>query len=83
MIIYFYKLNTSKDQQRPIEFYIKYFDYLSNVLENFNNKHNKDLNRLYNQYGQEIPLIYRVQKTGLDVYYNDETKSENLKESSI
>lgn len=71
MIVYFNKLHKTPDD-RSIEVYIKYFDYLSDVLQKFNEQYNKDIGKIYNQYGQELPLTYRVQKTGLEVYYIDD-----------
>ena len=68
MIVYFYDLKQGTDQ-RPLELYIKYFEYLSIVLEKFNETHNKNISKLFNQYGQEIPLVYRVQKTGLETFF--------------
>lgn len=74
MICYFYHLKDCQnfEEVRPIEIYIKYFEYLSDVLEKFNTFQKMKITKLYNQYGQEIPLTYRIQKTGLTVFFNDE-----------
>ena len=48
---------------------VKYFETLQNILEQFNEQMGKSVKKLYNKYGQELPLSYRIQKTGLEVYF--------------
>jgi len=71
MITLFYPLNS--DNVEAIRIRTNYFEPLNSVLEKFNNHHNKTnspISKLYNKYGQEIPLTYQIQKTNLDVYFN-------------
>lgn len=49
--------------------YVKYFASLQEIIDLFNQQMGKSVRKLYNQYGQELPLTYKLQKTGLDVYY--------------
>jgi hypothetical protein len=56
-------------RSKGIQVYAKYYINLTEVLKSFNAKQGLDITKLYNRYGQEIPLSYRVQNTGLEVYY--------------
>lgn len=72
MIVYFYQLDQT-DSAKSLEVNIKYFESLENTLIKLNQiysqKLGEEIEEVYNQYGQKIPLTYRVQKTGLKVYY--------------
>jgi hypothetical protein len=69
LTLHFYELNSLEEQQKSLDIYLKYFDTLEQALEKFNQIHNKNITELFNQYGQKIPLTYRVQKTGLCLYF--------------
>ena len=58
-----------KPKQNPVKITFKYFYPLSDALEKFNDLHDQNISKLYNQYGQEIPLTYRVQRTNLELFY--------------
>jgi len=78
LILYFYLLeslsNPTDQNKKSQEIYINYFETLESAITKFNEikKPKSNLTKLYNQYGQEIPLNYNVQKTGLKVYYQIE-----------
>jgi len=79
MIILFYPLKESQKSSPDIvaiRVRINYFETLASVLEKFNqqqyNKLGFRVTKLYNKYGQEIPLTYHVQKNNLDVYWSEE-----------
>jgi hypothetical protein len=70
--------NMKEEGSEPIRVRINYFEPLSSILEKFNNHYNKtgiEVAKLYNKFGQEIPLTYRVQKTNLDVYFLSSNES--------
>ena len=47
---------------------VKYHETLEEIVNIFNEQMGKSIKKVYNQYGQELPLTYRVQKTGLEIY---------------
>ena len=73
LTIHFFELSSiDKKSSEPIkscDIHIKYFESLHVVLEKFNTTYNKNITELFNQFGQQIPLTYRIQKTGLHLYY--------------
>ena len=68
MIVLVY--NADLVNEEPIKIQIDYFVPLIEVLNKFNSETGYGINRLYNRFGQELPFCYKVQKTGLDVYYH-------------
>lgn len=69
--VYFKRLG--RNEKFPKTVYIKYFATLAEALEIFNEQTRLGIEKLYNEYGQVIPLTYNVQKTGLEVYYIDDS----------
>lgn len=77
LTINFYDKDLSMDEQRPKEVRIKYFEPLTMAVEKFNEIYacNRlkdpapEISKVYNQYGQDLPLTYRIQKTNLDLFY--------------
>lgn len=66
--------NETKNETKSLEVNVKYFETLENTLTRFNELYRQtadqdDVEEVFNQYGQKIPLVYRIQKTGLKVYY--------------
>lgn len=71
--IYFKKLG-QKEDRFPTTIYIKYFATLAEALESFNEQTRRDISVLYNEFGQVIPLTYNIQKTGLEVYFLEDSE---------
>lgn len=73
LTVYFRKLGKVEDRF-PTTVYIKYFATLAETLMIFNEQTHRSVEKLYNQYGQLIPLTYNVQKTGLEVYFIEDVE---------
>jgi len=65
--LYFRKIG--EDDRKSV--FVKYFVTLAEALSIFNQQFRMNINILYNEFGQVIPLTYNIQKTGLIVYYLD------------
>lgn len=69
LTLLFYSKDQPIEDQKPKEIRFKYFNPLEDALEKFNDVHDQNISKVYNRYGQEIPLTYRVQKTNLELFY--------------
>lgn len=72
LILYFYELSSLEkpvEERKAINISFRYFDTLQQAIEKFNDIYKKNITEVFNQFGQKIPLTYRVQKTGLNLYY--------------
>lgn len=74
--VIFYQKDIPIEGQRPKEISVKYFEQLTVALDKFNQIYDHptmnpriNISKVYNQYGQEIPLTYKVQKTNLELFY--------------
>lgn len=65
--VIFYNLNHT--EAANYEIYVPYWRTLEQILEIFNEQTGKDVEKVYNSFGQAIPLNYRIQKTNLELYY--------------
>jgi hypothetical protein len=76
LTILFYQKDMPVEGQRPKEIRVKYFEPLTVALDKFNEIYNHPsmkpaiyIIKVYNQYGQDIPLTYKIQKTNLELFY--------------
>jgi len=69
LTLLFYSKDKPFEDQKPLEIRFKYFNPLEDALEKFNDIHDKNISKIYNRYGQEIPLTYRIQKTNFELFY--------------
>ena len=77
LTLLFYRKDQPIDEQRPKEMRFRYFDPLTVAIDKFNDLFvdseregsAPEISKLYNRYGQEIPLNYRVQRTNLELFY--------------
>lgn len=76
LTIFFYHKDQSTEGQRPKEIRVKYFEPLTTAVDKFNDIYNHPsmkppthITKVYNQYGQDIPLTYKIQKTNLELFY--------------
>lgn len=76
MIVLFYQKDIPIEGQRPKELNVNYYEQLITILDKFNKIYNHPamnppiyITKVYNQYGQDIPLTYRIQKTNLELFY--------------
>jgi hypothetical protein len=80
MNLNFYPISTRKQENpppKPYQITVRYFMPLTDALDNFEEKVGWRIDKLYNIYGQEVPLTYKVQKSNIDFYFDDISQQTN------